>query len=340
MTTFHHAHPSTAGLAFHGGRLDEAARCFPQARLPWIDLSTGISPFAWPVERMAAPDLHALPSADALARLCAAAARHFGAEALPVTALPGSEIGLRLLAQLGLPQPWRVVAPGYRTHGDALPGATPIAADTVVEEAARGGTILLANPGNPDGRLWSSDTLLAIAGALAAQRGVLIVDEAFADAVPGASILPLLGTEDRVLVFRSFGKFFGLAGVRLGFACGDAGLVSAIADRLGSWPVSATAIACGTAAYADTAWIEASRTRLDAASAALDGLLDDHGLEGRGACPLFRLVETERAASLFEHLAREGILTRPFDYAPHWLRLGLPPGDAALARLDVALRRR
>lgn len=340
MTRFHHDHPSIEALLFHGGRLDDAARCFPQARLPWIDLSTGISPFAWPVEGMPAPDLRALPSADALARLCGAAMRYFGAKALPVAALPGSEIGLRLLARIGLPQPWRVVGPGYRTHADALPDATPITASALADEAAGGGTILLANPNNPDGRLWSPETLLSVAATLAQRGGVLVIDEAFADAVPGASILPLLDAGNRVLVFRSFGKFFGLAGVRLGFACGNAGLVGAIAERLGSWPVSATAIACGTAAYADDGWIAAARMRLVAACERLDELLAGHGLTARGACPLFRLIETDSAASLFARLADAGILTRPFDYAPRWLRLGLPPAEDAFARLDGALRDR
>lgn len=326
-------------LAFHGGRLDEAARHFPDAP-PWLDLSTGINPFAWPYDAAAAIDQRRLPSRDALAGLERAAARMFGVDGVAVAALPGSEIGLRLVAQLALPQPWRVAVPAYRTHADALPGARPIDRAALAALAAEGGTVLLANPNNPDGALWPGDTVLALARALRATGGVLIVDEAFADAVPEASVLPLLAPDDRVLVFRSFGKFFGLAGVRLGFACGAADLVDGIARRLGSWPVSASAISIGTAAYADAAWIEAMRGRLCAARAALDAVFADHGLDPRGACPLFRLVETAEAGALFERLGRAGILTRPFDQAPRWLRFGLPGSDAELARLDEALRHR
>lgn len=323
-------------LSYHGGRLDDAARCFSNARLPWIDLSTGINPHAWPIERIAWPDLHGLPSGMALDGLCAAAAARFGTMRT-VAALPGSEIGLRLLPRLDPPRPWRVVAPGYRTHAAALPGARMIDADALVDEARHGGTILLANPNNPDGRLWSPTDLLAVARRLAREGGVLVVDEAFVDAVPDASVLPLLSPTDRVVVFRSFGKFYGLAGVRLGFVGGAPDLVTGIAAELGSWPVSTLAIVCGTAAYADAAWSVEMRDTLFRASEALDRVLSRHGLVARGDCPLFRLVETRDAADIFVRLARAGILVRPFDHSPQWLRFGLPADAGALARLDDAL---
>ncbi|WP_294391360.1 threonine-phosphate decarboxylase [uncultured Sphingomonas sp.] len=330
--------PTPHSLSFHGGRLDEAARRFRDAPVPWLDLSTGINPGAWQAPAGIAADLRALPSGSDLKALNGAAAGMMGADHVAVAALPGSEIGLRLVAQLGLPRPWRIVGPGYRTHAAALPGAEAIGADAVLAEGARGGTLLLANPNNPDGRLWQPRALLALARALAAAGGVLVIDEAFADAVPDASILPLLSADDRVLVFRSFGKFFGLAGVRLGFAFGAGDLVASLGEMLGSWPVSATAIALGTAAYRDRPWIDATRARLRADADALDGLLARHGLTAGGACPLFRLVETDEAPGVFERLARAGILTRPFDHAPRWLRFGLPGDAAERARLDRALR--
>ncbi|MFV0624893.1 aminotransferase class I/II-fold pyridoxal phosphate-dependent enzyme [Sphingomonas sp. ac-8] len=322
-------------LMVHGGDLDEAARCFPDAPRPWLDLSTGINPVAWEPAAMPDIDLRALPSAAARAALEAAAAQAFGAETVAITALPGSELGLRLLAGLGLPAPVRVVTPGYRTHGEALPGAAAIPAEAI--DTVADGTLLLANPNNPDGRLLAPERLLAIARRLGERGGVLVVDEAFADSVPDASLLPHLTTGDRVLVFRSFGKFFGLAGVRLGFACGAPDLVATLRDRLGSWPVSAAALAIGTAAYRDAAWIEAARRDLAGRCAALDRVLRAHGLTPLGACPLFRLIETADAGILFAMLARHGILTRPFDYAPRWLRLGVPANAAALDRLDRAL---
>jgi len=326
-------------LTYHGGRLDEAARRYPYAPGPWIDLSTGINPTAWDAPALAPVDLCPLPSLKGREALETAAAAAFGAPALPIAALPGSEIGLRLLATLSLPRPWRIVGPGYRTHRDALPGAHTISPDELEAAVDQGGTLLLANPNNPDGRVIAPTRLAHLAARLAARGGMLLVDEAFADATPGASLLPLLGPDDPVLVLRSFGKFYGLAGVRLGFATGSRALVANLAGLLGDWPVSSSAIAIGTAAYRDAPWAAAARRRLMEMAAARDAVLRAHGLAPRGDCPLFTLVEHFHAAALFERLAGAGILTRPFDYAPAWLRFGLPDGPAALARLDAALGR-
>jgi cobalamin biosynthetic protein CobC len=205
-----------------------------------------------------------------------------------------------------------------------------------VAEARLGGTILLANPANPDGRLIPAGDLVEIAAALARSGGWLVIDEAFIDAHPGGSILPLLAEEAPVIILRSFGKFFGLAGVRLGFAVAPPAIIARWRGMLGSWPVSAAAIAIGAAAYGDADWIAATRARLRARADAIDAVLRRHGLEPGGASPLFRLVECD-AGQLFDRLARRGILTRPFAYAPRWLRLGVPGCEEALERLDRAL---
>lgn len=327
-----------SALTRHGGDVGLAARLYPDAPAPWLDLSTGINPVAWTQVEPPPIDLRALPSADGLAALEGAAAEAFGATALPVAALPGTEIGLRLLATLALPRPVRYLAPTYRTYGETLADAVPIPVSELERAAEAGGTIILANPNNPDGRIVAPERLLMLARRLRERDGLLVVDEAFADVDPAISILPSLAQDDAVLVFRSFGKFFGLAGVRLGFACGPAARVAPLRDRLGSWPVSAQAIALGTAAYRDHDWIAAARTSITAMAAALDTVLAEHALAATGGCPLFRLVETD-ATALFERLARGGILTRPFDYAPRWLRFGLPADASEVDRLARALRR-
>ena len=324
-------------LTTHGGRIDVARARYADAPTPWIDLSTGINPWPWTGPALATEALHALPSATALAELERAAGRTFGSGDLAVAALPGTEIGLRLLATLPLPAPFRIVTPSYRTHGQIWPAAEAIGAERIEEAAAAGGTLLLCNPNNPDGRRIDPERLRAVADRLGAAGGWLIVDEAFADACPGTSLLPLLSPTDRVIVLRSFGKFFGLAGLRLGFACGPNDMIGQMRDRLGHWPVSSAAISIGTEAYRDSAWIAQALVRLEAGRAALDQMLSRHGLIVQGACPLFRLVETPDAPALFERLAAAGILVRPFDYAPSWLRFGLPADAAALDRLDRAL---
>lgn len=313
----------------HGGRLEDAQAAFPDAPRPWIDLSTGINPHAWDVTKAGPIDWTRLPDKGALAVLESAAAKHFGVDGASVCAVPGSEMGLRMLDALGLPEPYRHMVPSYGTHGEALPGSTPVATEAM---EARGGTLLLANPNNPDGRLLPTDQLRR----WVAQGETLVIDEAFADAVEGVSILggPV---GERLVVLRSFGKFFGLAGVRLGFVVASPARLAPLRRRLGSWPVSAAAIVIGTAAYRDADWIADTRATLVKEAARLDALLRAYGLEPQGECPLFRLVKLDGAGALFDRLVRRGILTRPFAYAPDWLRIGLPADDAAYARLEAAL---
>ncbi len=325
-----------ADWTMHGGRLSDARKAFPEAPLPWLDLSTGINPDSWPVTEALAIDWRHLPDERALDVLEATAANYFGVHGPNVLALPGTEFGLRGLRHLDLPPPYCHLAPGYRTHGEALNASNAIPYDMLRSEAAKGGAILLANPSNPDGRMIDIPDLLEIAARVGSNGGYLVIDEAFIDAHDRASILPFLSGYEPIIVLRSFGKFFGLAGVRLGFAVGPAAIIAKWRAQLGSWPISAAAIAIGTAAYADREWIDETRQRLRARSDALDTVLRKHGLEPMGASPLFRLVDCE-AARLFGRLARRGILTRPFDYAPRWLRLGVPFRPDDLARLDDAL---
>lgn len=325
-----HMQAISPDLTGHGGRLDEAARLYPRAETPWLDLSTGINPHAWKRATPIDVDLRALPERTALRALEAAAARYFGVAPSRVAAVPGSEIALRLLPALGLP-PIASVAPSYATHGHvaaySMDSAAPLA----------GCTLLLANPNNPDGRLIAPEALRDLGERQAATAGWLVVDEAYADAVPGSSLLPHLGADDPVIVLRSFGKFFGLAGLRLGFVIAPEAVLAQLRHLLGDWPVSSHAIACGRAAYADRNWITTTLAALPSRAARLDALLERHDLNATGTCPLFRLVETPEAKTLFGRLAHAGILVRPFADRPNWLRFGVPADDAAFARLDRAL---
>ena len=152
-------------------------------------------------------------------------------------------------------------------------------------------------------------------------------------------MVPHLTPSDRVIVLRSFGKTFGLPGIRLGFMIAGPAQVAAVRARLGRWPVSASALAYGTAAYRDTGWLDATRNAIAVRAARLDAVLARHGLRATGECPLFRLVATDHAPTLFERLAHAGILTRAFAYDRRWLRLGLPGDEEAFERLDRALAR-
>ena len=316
---------------WHGGGLRAARDHYGDGDAPWLDLSTGINPHGWPMPPLAI-DWARLPDEADLAALERAAAAHFGADPAHVCALPGTEIGLRLMGDL-LPGPACHLRPCYRTHGEMLPGS--VAVDDPA--SAAGSTLILANPNNPDGRLHDRAAL----ARLLDQRGEgswLLVDEAFADAHDDSGMAGHVGEGRRLLLFRSFGKFFGLAGVRLGFLVGPPSFLAQVRRRLGAWPLSAPAIAIGTAAYLDRDWIAAMRGRLRVEAAALDARLARIGLAATGACPLFRLIRVEDGHALFDRLARRSILTRPFADHPGWLRIGLPVDEAAAERLEEALR--
>lgn len=320
----------TETWTWHGGNLVAAERHF--GGRDWIDLSTGINPLPWPGANQVAIDWQRLPDSEALAELERVGAAFFSVDPHHVCAVPGTEIGLRLAGRL-IGGEARHVAPSYRTHGEMIAGSL---ATADADFAAQGGTIILANPNNPDGRILAPEALEALLATHSDTRWLLI-DEAFADFDPTLSIASRIADEQRLLVFRSFGKFFGLAGVRLGFVLGPEPFLQELRAMLGAWPLSAAAIVIGTAACADAEWIAATRRRLPEQAAALDAVLTGAGYQPQGACPLFRLIETEAAPALFDRLARRAILTRPFGEQPHWLRLGLPADDAALARLAAAL---
>lgn len=322
----------TTRWAWHGGGIAAARAHFGDHPAGWIDLSTGVNPNPWPGAEAVSIDWHRLPEEGELRVLEEAAAARFGTSPDHLCALPGTEIGLRLLGDfIAGPAFHRV--PSYRTHGDMIGGSKPLEYMNIIGNQS----FILANPNNPDGHLSDQPALLDLLAGRGADSW-LIVDEAFADAMPDISMAGYVSDDRRLLIFRSFGKFFGLAGLRLGFLLGPRELMGRMRAKLGAWPVSAAAIAIGTAAYRDRAWIAETRLALARQASALDGVLDGAGLRAIGGCDLFRLVETPDAAALFERLARQGILTRPFDYAPDWLRFGLPRDASALARLETALR--
>jgi len=259
-------------------------------------------------------------------------------DAAVILAVPGSELAIRLLTAILPEGPVAVLTPGYSSHADACraAGRTVIAVDGPDHARDSTAAILIGNPNNPDGRRFDPDTLADLSNRLGASGGLLVVDEAFADIAPELSLMPML---DRVpaLVLRSFGKFFGLPGLRLGFVAGPPSMVDALGDRVGAWPVNTAAIAIGTAALADRTWQQTMRHRLAAEMAEMCGVLAAHGLAAAGGTDLFVLVDTDRAANIHAALAERGIWTRVFPEQPRHVRFGLAPLGPALDRLAAAL---
>lgn len=314
-----------AALLWHGGQTAAAAKLYPAAPRPWLDLSTGISPWAWPIPAIEPKAWQSLPSRAALEQLEFAAARAFGVDDIAqIAAVPGSDIAIRLLARLLPAEKVAIIGQSYSGYRAAWPDARVLPFDK-----ARGADLMVcANPNNPDGAVTEPQRLRKL-------RNIRIIDEAFADAMPEASILP---HRNGAIVLRSFGKFFGLAGVRLGFVIANKPVIRELRGLLGDWPISGPAIAIGTAAYCDLAWQGLQRHRLKQGSARLAALLSGYGLEDRGGTANFRLCHAAGAEGLFTHLCRDGILVRPFADRPDQLRLGMPGQDADWARLDESLQ--
>jgi cobalamin biosynthetic protein CobC len=312
------------GAERHGGRLSEAAAAFPHAPASWLDLSTGINPSPWNGPRAGDEALRRLPDPADLAGLEAAAARAFGvADPSRVVAVAGAEAGLRLLPWLLDVDTVEIAKATYGGHAEAWTSAG-------VMIASGGEALVVVNPNNPDGRAAPRQDLLA---HLRAGR-TLVVDESFGEVAPELSVADI--AHERLVVLRSFGKFYGLPGVRLGFVIAAPSLAARLRARLGDWPVGADAIAMGRAAYADDAWREATLARLDRDAARLDALLHAKGFDIIGGTSLFRLASAPDAAARFVRLCEAGILARPFDYAPRWLRFGIP-AKADFERLEAAL---
>lgn len=319
----------------HGGRLVAAMARFPEAPLPWLDLSTGINPVPYPIPALEPALFARLPEPEALAALNQAAASAYGlGDPAAVVAASGTQALIGLLPRLFPPSRVAVLGPTYAEHARAWHAGGHAVHEIASLAARRNAEILvLCNPNNPDGRVIDPAELRGLAG-----RGVwLVVDEAFADfAAPAVSLAPEMPAE-RIVVLRSFGKAFGLAGLRLGFALAPPALAARLRAALGPWPVSGPALAIGRAALGDRAWREAARLRLTGDGARLDSLLEASGLRLRGGTALFRLAESADSGAVFERLGEAGILVRRFADHPRWLRFGLPSTQEAFARLRQTL---
>jgi cobalamin biosynthesis protein CobC len=318
----------------HGGNIDVALTRFGGSLDDWIDLSTGINRRPYPVSDLQPRHWSALPSRSDIEALHGAARQAYATTA-PLVAAAGAQAAIQLLPRLMLPGRARILAPTYDEYA-AILRATGWTVEEVADLEALAGADLaiVVNPNNPDGRQHDPARLLA----LLPRVGRLVVDESFADAVPGLSLAPEAGRPG-LIVLRSFGKFYGLAGLRLGFALGHEADVAALAGMLGPWPISGAAIEIGRRALLDRDWARETVVRLVSDSLRLDALARGAGWTLAGGTPLFRLFETGDARAAQTRLAAAKIWSRVFKDRPGWLRLGLPGSDAEWARLAAVLAR-
>lgn len=320
----------------HGGGLMRAAAAYPDAPRPLLDLSTGINPEPWRGPRAAEAELNRLPDPGALVALETAAALAFGAAPERTAATAGAETAIRLLPLLLGVRSVEIVGPTYGAHAEAWRAAGVATRLIAFDQAAtsQAGVLVIVNPNNPDGRLTRRADLIAMARERSAAGRWLVVDESFIECAPDDSVSDL--AEPGLIVLRSFGKFYGLAGVRLGFMLAAPDLISRLRALLGDWPVGADALTMGRGAYADAAWRARTEATLSERAARLDEQLTQAGFDIVGGTSLFRMTRTPHAARWFQHLCRAGILTRPFDHTPDALRFGVPT-ERDLPRLARAL---
>ncbi|MGO4260351.1 threonine-phosphate decarboxylase CobD [Lysobacter sp. TAB13] len=319
----------------HGGRLLRAAQRYGIPAQDWLDLSTGINPVAWPVPAIPARAWHRLPEDDD--GLLDVARDYYGAGDL--LAVAGSQAAIQALPELRASSRVGVLAPGYAEHAHAWRRAghqvTMHSAAELFARADEFEVIVLIHPNNPGGDAFERDALLALHAQLAARGGWLLIDEAFIDATPERSLCADSAREG-LIVLRSVGKFFGLAGARAGFVCAAPALLEGLRDRLGPWTLTGPARYALRHALADRDWQTSMRAQLLAQGARLARLLSAHGLAPSGGSAFFQWRRDRRALQWHQALAERGILTRLFEQPPS-LRFGLPGAEHEWQRLDDAL---
>ncbi|WP_204115005.1 aminotransferase class I/II-fold pyridoxal phosphate-dependent enzyme [Shimia biformata] len=305
----------------HGGGIDAACLRFGGARHDWLDLSTGINPLPYPVYEFPSDAWTSLPDRAAQTRLIDAARQFWDVpEGFDILPVHGASAAIAALPRVLPGQNVHIPAPTYNEHAAAFDAArwSPAERDADVQ--------VIVHPNNPDGRLWRRDE---------ASAPFTVVDESFCDVAPGKSLLPHLNPADG-LVLKSFGKFWGLAGLRLGFVIAAPDIIGAMADATGPWSVSGPALDIGARALSDLDWATSTRARLTRDATRLDRLMAKSGAELAGGTSLFRLYAVDDAATWQERLARAHVWSRIFPYSKTWLRLGLPAPDR-WEQLEAAL---
>ncbi|MGO1118241.1 threonine-phosphate decarboxylase CobD [Rhodovibrionaceae bacterium A322] len=337
-----------AAPIYHGGNLDAVRLRYPEVET-WLDLSTGISPWSYPVGPIEASSWQALPGNSKLEALLLAARDGYGAlPDAPCLATPGSQAAIQWLPRVvreEAEQSLTVAVLGftYKEHANCwrLAGheVTEVenGSQDLLAAAHHHKVVVLANPNNPDGGTHDPQLLLQAADLLAQKGGWLVVDEAFGDLTPDLSLVrhcPRPG----LLVLRSLGKFYGLAGLRVGFLFGPEELVSALSVAQGPWALSGPALDLASLALQDREWQQARRLDMQAQANALIVALRRCDLDVIGGTDLFVLARHARASQIFDQLCQQGILLRPFPERPRWLRFGLPGSKESLSRLEGALK--
>ncbi len=318
----------------HGGNMDAAIAQYGGDPKSWIDLSTGINRVAYPAPVFPDNIWGALPTQSLINETKAAAKLAYKSDA-PMLITAGAQGAIQMLPHFLPRGEMRVLAPTYNEHAASFRRAgwrvkeVPTLADLNGADVA-----VVVNPNNPTGAIFTPNEILNLSKLV----GHLIVDESFCDPYPDHSVANLAG-QSGLIVLRSFGKFYGLAGVRLGFVLGDKIMIEKLQDMAGPWPVSGPALAIGAQALSDKAWAAKTIARLHDDVTQLDEIAANAGWARKGGSLLFQLYETPDAHLAQDTLAKSQVWSRIFPYSDRWIRLGLPANATELERVKYALAR-
>jgi len=331
----------------HGGNLLSVAKEYQSEPAHWLDLSTGVSPFAYPLGTPPVSCWNALPQEnDGLERQ---AKKYYDSSCEPL-AVAGSQAAImalpetvtKLLGRCGT-----IILPGvgYKEHQHAwdsfqlngqkwkLEFFTDFPSQQQLDTTD---VVLLINPNNPTGSYTHPQKLTALVQQMERRGGYLIVDEAFADATPEYSLLQSDSHSDSLIVLRSVGKFFGLAGARVGFIFANNSVLESVRDSIGPWTVSGPARWAVKQALSDREWQQQNRARLNKHAQRLKTLLSKYLSQQCRGTELFTTVFIPNAEQVHQQLCSQMIYTRLCD-EKNAIRFGLPVSDTEWTRLEIAL---
>ncbi|MCW8329132.1 aminotransferase class I/II-fold pyridoxal phosphate-dependent enzyme [Photobacterium sp. SDRW27] len=333
----------------HGGNLLAMAGKYGSDPAEWIDLSTGVSPFTYPVGDIPLAAWNQLPQEnDGLEQ---AAANYYNASVEPVV-VAGSQAAIKALPEvmtekLGRTGTVALPSVGYKEHQhawgnyrkdgccwqiefyDGLPSKEQVATCDVV---------LVINPNNPTGKLSRKEELTDLYVDLAKRKATLIIDEAFIDCTPNESMLSPNKDMGNLVVLRSVGKFFGLAGARVGFVFAEQAIKDSLSNLIGPWTVTGPSRSVVKQALSDSAWQSSARVLIHNNSIRLSRLIAERLTARTSGTDLFITAFLYDATFCYDFLCREKVLTRLCD-EKNALRFGLPADEKQWQHLAVALEK-
>ncbi len=320
----------------HGGHILDAANKYKIPTHQWLDLSTGINPQGWPIPAIPVTCWQRLPETSD--QLIPAAQAYYQSNS--ILSVAGSQAAIQTLPLLRQQSTVGVLPTAYAEHAYSWKKAGHDIIELPIEQIDRIidqlDVLILINPNNPTGQRFSPQQLLSWHRSLSSRQGWLIIDEAFMDTSPENSLSHFPASAG-LIILRSIGKFFGLAGIRCGFVIAQPDLLHRLNELLGPWAISHPSRYIATLALQDRTWQKNNTIYLQTESKRLHALLCSAGLTPTGSTDLFHWVKTNRAEEIYESLAKKGILCRLF-IQPLSLRFGLPANEQHWFFLEKTLK--